>query len=259
MRRFTSDPRPLCAALLQSTAMSEESEISLSEICGRFRLDDPLGFLHEIYHILSGVYRMNGQRHDESVGDDMTTFAHLVYRNSWAQLELKLPAVDQAISTVRPNNSLAIRTPGPSLKVYRGGRDETFDIESYDCKSGSITKLGFARENERQLNLFSQHDDAELDVDQRLSPDGWFLVHSGNPDDGLLNVWIGAPRQPTLADLSSWSFVFHLPNLCEAYGCGEGGGSGGLAVEPSPVQPSGPAFDELAEPDLDLAPRSKHG
>ncbi len=239
---------------------SNDTEITLSEICSRFQMEDPLGFLHEIYHIVAGVYDMNSQRHDETVGDDMATYAQLIYRNSWSQLELTLPLFSYDIWASRPKNSLVIHTPGPDVKVYRGGSDQTFDIELYDFETGSITKQVFARSNDTQLNLFDHdHQLDASDLDRRLAPDGWVIVHSGNPNDGLLNMWIGAPRTPTETDDSTWSFVCPLPNLCQQYGCGGSETTGGLSVEPSPHGPSGPSFDALPEPEIHIEPKIDHG
>lgn len=237
----------------------EDEEIQLSDICARLKMDDPLGMLHEIYHVLDGVYLMNAQRHDENVGDDMATFAQLIYRNSWAQLESTLPLYDREISASRPNNSLVIHTPGPDLKVYRGGRDESFDIELYDFNTGSITKRSLARDNELQLSLFDFGQTEILDEDRSLTPNGWVFVHSGNPDDGLVSVWIGAPRTNAGVHDSAWSFVFQLPDLCEQYGCRGTDGSGGLRVEPSPVGPSGPSYDALPEPEIVVHPKTQRG
>ena len=239
---------------------SETSELTLADICPRLELDDPAGFLHAIVHILSGVYRTNSDRHDESVGDDMMTFAQLVYRNSWAQLEQALASFDARVSTSRPDGSLTIHTPGRDLKVYRGGADESFDIQNYDPQTGSMTKWQIAADNAHQLSLFEQQsqDDTTADTDIRLSPDVWFVVHSGNPERGLLRVWIGAPLTSASCNGSSWSFVLALPDLCAERGCGDYDGDSGISIAPSPDRPVGPSYDQTAEPGVRINLRANH-
>lgn len=239
-------------------AANDSSTPTLAQICGRLGVDDPEGLLHEVQHTLSNVYRMNGDRYDESVGDDMGSFGFNVYKTSWHQLEKVLPGFDSALSTLRPNNSLTVFTPGPQMKVYRGGANENFDIESYDLESGSMTKRRIPARNTKQLSLFEQESESNGDEEVGvLDVDGWVIVHSGNPDEGLLGIWIGAPRIPSDEDPSTWAFIFHLPDLCAARNCG-GGSIGGVHVEPSPVVPSGPGHHQQPVPEIVVERRNKN-
>ena len=235
-------------------------EVALADVCGLLKLEDPMGFLHKVHHAIAEAYRINGERHDETVGDDNMTFAQLMYRNSWAQIEQTLMSYE-GVRTSRPRGSLTIDTPGRDLKVYRGGSDERFSIENYDPDTGSLTKLEITRNNAYQLNLFEQNPlpDHDENIDARLSPKTWFIVHSGNPDDGLLRVWIGAPTRPDNLSQSPWSFVLALPDLCDERGCGGRRTDSGVSLEPSPHQPPGPSYDQIPEPEVRVEPRTEHG
>ena len=239
----------------------DTGELTLADICRPLRLDDPVGLLHMIFHVLGGVYQMNSDRHDESVGDDMMTFAQLVYRNSWAQLEQVLPSVDPRVRTSRPEGSLTIHTPGRDLKVYRGGADESFDIQHYEPEMGSVTKWQIAATNALQMTLFEQQlqHDAGAETDIRLSPSVWFVVHSGNPESGLIQAWIGAPLMSADSNGSSWSFVLPLPDLCAERGCGGDAIGGDISIAPSPERPVGPSYDQVAEPEVHISVRAGHG
>lgn len=241
--------------------MQYDGAPTLADVCRPLGLSDPGGFLHEIYHTIANVYRLNSDRHDESVGDDMMTFAQLVYRNSWAQLEQLLPGFDAQLWTSRPEGSLTIHAPGRDLKVYRGGSDEKFEIEDYDPETGSLTKQQIAKNNAHQLSLFQQNsqDDVSEGADARLSPDVWFVVHSGNPRDGLLKVWIGAPLTSANSFRTPWSFVLALPDLCAERGCGGHDSDSGVSIAPSPNRPLDPSYDQIAEPDVRIELNTEHG
>ena len=236
------------------------AELALADICGLLGLGDPMEFLHEVYHAIAETYRMNSDRHDETVGDDNMTFAQLMYRNSWAQIEQILESYD-GVRTSRPRGSLTLHTPGRDLKVYRGGSDKRFSIEDYDPETGSLTKQEIAEHNAYQLNLFEQNPlpDHDGNMDARLSPTTWFIVHSGNPDDGLVRLWIGAPTKPESPSQSPWSFVLPLPDLCAERGCGGHRPDSGVSLEPSPHQPHGPSYDQIPEPEIRVEPRTEHG
>ena len=239
----------------------DQGELALADVYDLLGLEDPLGFLHEIYHTLVEVYRMNGDRHDETVGDDRITFGQLTFRNSWAQIEQALRSSGLQVWTSRPRGSLTIHTPGRDLKVYRGGSDERFAIENYDPESGSLTRQQIAENNTYQLSLFepSPPRDGRAGIDVRLSPRDWFIVHSGNPDDGLLKVWIGAPLIPENPSQSPWSFVLPLPDLCAERGCGGHHPDSGVSIEPSPHQPNSPSYDQIAEPNVRIERITAHG
>lgn len=238
----------------------DPDELTLADVCDPLGLEDPVGFLHEIYHAIAETYRINSDRHDETVGDDNMTFAQLMYRNSWAQIEQTLESYD-GIWTSRPRGSLTIHTSERYLKVYRSGSDKHVSIENYDPETGSLTKQQITETNANQLRLFEQNPlpDHDENIDARLSPKTWFIVHSGNPDDGLLRVWIGAPTKPENPSQSPWSFVMPLPDLCTERGCGGHRPDSGVSLEPSPHQPHGPSYDQIPEPEVRVEPRTEHG
>ena len=234
-----------------------DRKLTVEDLCAVLGLGDPEGFLHDLQHILTDVYRANVDRYDETLGDDKITFGSLVYRNSWFQLERDLPVSHPDVRVDRPNGSLTIHTPGPGLKVYKGGSGPTFEIEEYDPESGSVTKQRTVELNERQLTLFNP-DSTHFagNIDAGLAAPVWFVVHYGNPVDGFLGMGIGAPRQSSIED-PQWLFTFLLPDLCADRGCGEDpNAAGGVSVAPSPLLPSGPSYDQMPEPTIRIEPIS---
>ncbi len=213
-------------------------------------LTDPEAFLHQLYHSLRSAYRFNQGRFDAEAGDDQGWFGFSVFKNGWHEIEKALVHFGNGVHTDRPKNSLTIFAAGRQIKVYRGGPDEKYDIEEFDPQSGSWTKVGLARANAFQLQLFST---ADPDNDHSADLTTLFLVHSGNPDIGLGGVWIGAPKLPTADDPSSWAFVVVLPDLCASQGCG---GTGGVSVEPPPIKPVGPSHADIEAPVLAVTLKS---
>ena len=173
------------------------------------------------------------------------TFGFLVYRNSWAQHEERLP-VYQGGSTGRPDGSLIIYTPGPELKVYCGGSDRTCDIYEYEFRNGSVAKVEFVNRNWTR-SLFSQ---GEADDPSYL--DSWFLVHYGDPDEGYCGAWICAPRWPTGENPSQWAFAFRLPDLCADRGCGGIMAMAVLAWRQAQITLLGPHTTNLMNPQSTL-------
>lgn len=231
-------------------AMSEtDTPTSLSDVFEKLLVADPERLMHAIYHELRRTYRFNADRHDEENGDDSSTFGFCVYRNSWHAVEKVLAQFGGEVKTSRPNNSLVIKTPGLLLKLYRGGADETFDIESYDTTSGSETKQRYTTDNSVQLELNLGLETVEPEGDAP-NLENWMVVHSGNHEIGLENVWMGAPRTPTADNPSPWAFVVHLPDLCSLRGCTHGDMQTDTAVELGNSSAERRSHAELAEPKL---------
>ena len=215
-------------------------------------LTEPTRFLHMLQHGLRDVYLFNQNRFTPERGDDQGLFGFQVYKNGWFRIEQDLFAYGNGVKTDRPKNSLTVYAAGRNIKVYRGGPDENYDIHSFDIRSGSETRVDLARTNSRQLSLFEQFD-PEADHSSELSE--LVLVHAGNSDLGLTNLWIGAPRFPTLENLSAWAFVVHLPDICAEIDCPGSGQT--VSMSPKPTAPHNPSHDEIAEPELKIVLRSE--
>jgi hypothetical protein len=227
----------------------------LDEAYEHLRVDDPERLLHTIYHELRRIYRVNAERYDEVIGDDGSTFGFCVYRNSWHAVEEALAQFGSGVETSRPNNSLVITTPGPLLKLYRGGVDETFDIESYDTSSGSETKQRYTAHNSHQLAFDLGLEPVETQR-QAKDLDHWMIVHSGNHESGLKHVWMGAPRTSDADNPSPWAFVIHLPDLCDLRSCMHGVTRTDLEVERGNAPAARRTHAELAEPELIIERRA---
>ena len=60
---------------------------TFEDVCAGMGLEDPEGFLHDLQHILDDVYRANGERYDEAIGDDRTLHGLSIWRHSWWRIE----------------------------------------------------------------------------------------------------------------------------------------------------------------------------
>ncbi|MGB6057594.1 MAG: hypothetical protein WBF71_04960 [Microthrixaceae bacterium] len=199
---------------------------------------EPQKFVDELIGALAEVYRFNADRLEPEMGDDDQWFGFSVYRNGWYRIEVRVgPLI--GVRTSRPNNSLQISVDGGvRFHVYRGGKDEKYDIYTYDLNSGTPTKISLAKNNDRQLSLFEEVLPEEGDHSWRLSD--LVIVHSGNAEDGLTGVWVGAPVTEA-ADGSQWAWVLQLYFPHEESDRGA-----------KPENDSMQRFSDAPEPDLDL-------
>ena len=233
---------------------------TFEDVCAGMGLEDPEGFLHDLQHILDDVYRANGERYDEAIGDDRTLHGLSIWRHSWWRIEEHLSGRHPDVTVARPGNSLTITTAGGlEIKVYRGGSDPSFKLEGYDPGSGSITKRrNVARNKFQQLSLFDRDRIGLGEHAARLGLPVWYIVHYGGPLEGLLGMWVGAPRGRTSG--SRYFFTLRLPDFCAERGCGEDGDAlGGVSVAPSPGGPSGPSYDQISEPRILIEPSQECG
>ena len=206
-------------------------------------LPGPLHGLPEIVvPTLRRVYDLNASRHDELAGDDASTFAFNVYRNSWFWLEQEFAGQD-GWKTARPYGSLVISKEGYRVHSYRWGQNEQVDLEAFrlDEADASSTKRQIAETN-GQLRLAFEI--AESTAKARPDLHDLVIVHAGNPEDGCCGVWIGAPIPANELTVSPWAWRESLwiiersaqPTDSER--------------ETEPVV----RHDELAEPDVEVVP-----
>ena len=231
------------------------SEPTFEDVCAAMGLADPAGFLHDLQHVIDDVYRANGDRYDEAIGDDRTVYGTSIWRHSWWRIEERLYMRHPDVNVARPENSLTITTPGGlEIKVYRGGSDPSFKLDDYDPGSGSITKQRNVARNEfQQLSLFDRDRAGLGEYAARLGAPVWYIVHYGGPLEGLLGMWIGAPRAVTSG--SRYFFTLRLPDFCAERGCEEDGETlGGVSVVPGPGGPPGPSYDQILEPRIRIEP-----
>jgi hypothetical protein len=161
----------------------------------------------EVVPILRRVYDQNASRHDPIIGDDSTTFAISVYRNSWHQIEQRFNEID-GWSATRPKGSLLLTNGRVNIHVYRHGADEYVDIEKFSLEdaASSLTKQLIAYTNGNQLALdLTPHAPADApDASRALE---LVVVHAGNPEDGCCGIWVGAPTTRDVPSASRWVWV----------------------------------------------------
>lgn len=193
-------------------------------------------------------YRFNRDRFEPDQGDDATTFGMAVYRNSWFQIEQAAATID-GFSTARPQGSLRVEGHGRSVHVYRHGSTAGVDLDSFrlDDAAASATQAMIVANNTNQLTLElgDDFDAPPVDVTQVLHD--LVVLHAGNPDDACQGVWMGAPVQTEHASGSPWAWIepLWLPTDADD------------SLPDAKVTSTPTGHLELAEPDLDLRPRSR--
>lgn len=198
---------------------------------------------------LHAAYRVTGERHDEGLGDNATTFGILVSNTAKHFIETDLAAdADRGdVRVTRPANSFQVATPACTFHYYKF-LDNVHSIK-FDQSS---TKEEIAKRNQLVLP-FTDAESAQNDA--IVSSDNppflhLVLAHTGTPARGLTEVWVGAPNGLGRAGVSPWAWV-------EQVHLGGSGGDAGLDL-PRPEPPD--IFSSRKLPDVDIIPRKKaHG
>jgi hypothetical protein len=205
--------------------------------------------LDTIVPAIRRAYEVNAERHDQMVGDDLTTFAIAVYRNSWYLIEEAVQELDDW-STSRPEGSLVVTNGHHRVHVYRAGPNEFVDLDAlrFDHESASITKRSIAGSNSQQLAFQFEELEREALVaaaaQQTTDLHEIVVLHAGNPDDAMCAVWIGAPVANATPSASPWAWKCPVTTVRRS--------------EAPPEQAAKafeiPRHDQMPEPDLALSP-----
>ncbi len=182
---------------------------------------------------INDAYTENVGRFSEDLGDNALTFAVCVVHNLRHLLEEALEH-EPGIRFSRPRNSFQVEIDARRLVHFYKGRSGTSDVGEIRFDQ-SRTKLELLTANAEQLAMVFEEDEAVLEQCQMRH---LVVVHVGNPSDGFVDAWIGAP---VLSPVNGFRWLW----LERLDGTGE-------AAVPSPVPPAPPSvwLDDSSLPEL---------
>jgi hypothetical protein len=184
---------------------------------------------------LRHVYEMDSRAFDPTVGDNSQLFGLGIWHHGWFFIDQVLEDWPEALVT-HEDNSHRIRVFGLTLAVYKGG--DLVEESIYEVNfNGSATKKQYAREN--QLRLFPLESVERPEDETAFDLTELWLVHFGNPREGFVKLYIGAPTFDEL-DRPCWAWYRRVDE----------GGPGGGGGERVPDEPE--PYDARPEPGLDL-------
>ena len=183
---------------------------------------------------LRHVYDADGRNYDPSWGDNAQLFGMGIWHHGWHAIE---EALDElvGVAITHEDNSHRLRLGDLTIAVYKGGDDETDSIFDMNL-NGSATKRAYVDRN--QLTLFSADDLRAPVEDRAYDLKTLWLSHFGNPREGLVKPYIGAPARDS-EDNSDWAWHARVD-------AADGGGDG--TRRPVPELP--PPFDQQPEPEI---------
>lgn len=190
---------------------------------------------------LAVVYALNAQDHSEARGDNPLLFGQKIWHHGDFRITGRLD--DQpGIAVVHSNGSYRVEIPPISLGVYKLGDAMDEDVHER-FPDESPTKRAYAERNGAQLRLFELPTDTKLPPEARFGLNDLIVGHFGNPRDGLVKWYIGAP---TTEDNGArrWAWIQ------------------GQALPATSSQPATPsravaAFDPRHAEPLEVRPRAK--
>jgi hypothetical protein len=140
---------------------------------------------------LAVVYNQNVQDHSEARGDNAQLFGQKIWHHGDFRITGRLEG-EPDIAVVHSNGSYRIEISPISLGVYKLG--DTMDEDIHDCfPDDSPTKRSYAERNGAQLRLFELPSDTKLPPEARYGLNDLIVGHFGNPRDGLVKWYVGAP------------------------------------------------------------------
>ncbi len=214
------------------------------------------GVISAMCKIIADVYAHNAARHDPMLGDDPTTFGITTSRNV-ANLAVRRLSDLEGVRARLVDTALEVSCGGYVIrqnKLPGATREVSVDSISWD---DSDAKLDGAIENSATGQL-------ALDRDWELGRQAFGhvvpamrhlrLAHAGDLETGECVIYLGFPRDNREEGLPWFdvAVVYGEPSGSDVEGCGAGRAYG-------TVQRTGPSYDELPLPDVDLAPRQAPG
>lgn len=222
-------------------------------LCSALDVLDERGLIPAMSKIISEVYERNAARHDPVLGDDATTFGITTSRNiaNLAVLRLKdRPGVRARLV----DTALEISCDGYVLRQYKlqGSKcGASVDAISWDDSDAKLDGA-IANSSGRQLTLDADHDGGPeafaevIPVKRHL-----VLAHVGDLETGECVIYLGIPRDNRDGG-RPWFDVTRIYG--DPGSSGERGDGTGTPQRPEP--PTGPSYDELPLPEVELAPHS---
>ena len=168
-----------------SEAAARVSPMRFDEIAGPERA----GRLRQLFlGAINDAYTENVGRFSDDLGDNALTFAVCVVHNLRHMLEEALEH-EPGIRIARPRNSFQVEIDARQLVHFYKGRGGAGDVGEMRFDQ-SRTKLELVSANADQLAMVFDEDAAML---THCEVRHLVVVHVGNPSDGFVDAWIGAP------------------------------------------------------------------
>lgn len=213
-----------------SGAAASVSSVRFDEIAGPERA----AHLRRLFlGAINDAYTENVGRFSEDLGDNTLTFAVCVVHNLRHMLEEALEH-EPGIRITRPRNSFQVEIDARRLVHFYKGRSGASDVGEIRFDQ-SRTKLELVSANAEQLAMVFDEDEAVL---EQCEVRHLVVVHVGNPRDGFVDAWIGAP---VLSPINGFRWLW----LERLDGTGE-------AAVPSPAPPALPPvwLDDSSLPEV---------
>jgi len=160
-------------------------------------MDEPFG--RKMLASIARSYEVRRHTHDESIGDNAMTFGMNVRFTVEKFLEDEL-ATHPGLTIARPMGSFQIAYREHIFHFYKFGMHVNDSIDNLSLDD-STTKINLVIDNQMSLPGIPtlRH---------------WIVAHSGNPQQGLIEVYIGAPN--TLGEHGSpWAWRQRLFSIHE--------------------------------------------
>ncbi len=138
---------------------------------------------------LPGVYADNVR--DQRPRDNANIFGLRVAFHLWAALDERHGDLGDA-HVVETNNARYLAVGHLKVAIHKLGHHVGDDI--HNCfPEGSPTQRSYAQRNANQLSLFESAPEAPLPEDRAYALCDFVVGHFGNPQDGLVKWYLGAP------------------------------------------------------------------
>jgi hypothetical protein len=191
----------------------------------------PEGAIEKIIAALGDAYYDNGgEWFRPEVGNTTLSFAIAAWQSSLHNLKKAFPTIDGEQQCVKIGNVFFIQFPKCRIQLFKFRPLESAD--GFRLVGSSRNREDLVGRNE-QMALF------QLPVRDLI------VIHTGTPDDGLLEVHIGAPLSPKRTD-DSWIWRDEVFNQALD-------GTYSRNVERSDIKP----YSTLEEPTFEVVPETE--
>jgi hypothetical protein len=155
---------------------------------------------------LPGVYADNVR--DQRPRDNANIFGLRVYFHLWTVLDERRDDLGDA-RIVMIDNARYLAVAGFKVAIHKLGHCLGDDIHS--CyPEGSPTQRSYAQRNATQLSLFDVAPEAPLPEDRAYALGDLVVGHFGNPIDGLVKWYVGAPTYDVTGH-PCWAWLARQP------------------------------------------------
>lgn len=215
-----------------------------SELLARLDADDAAACSRSIDAIgeeLAAVYAANVNDHREARGDNAVLFGLKVWVHGDFRITGRLED-DERANVVHSNGSYSVRIGPLAIGVYKLG--DTADEDIHECfPDASPTKRSYAERNRAQLTIFDLEPNSPLPPTARYALDDLLIGHFGNPREGLVRWYVGAPMTDERG-VRRWAWIARQPLPV-------------LGAASDPARPVMTSFDSREPEPLVVRPRSR--